>query len=245
MSYEHIIIDAASTDNSLKTIKKYEQESQHLAFWSSEPDKGIYDGMNKGIKKAQGEYLLFLNSGDCLSKDVLKKIPFNGTQYIYGDAKIISKKKETIRMYSQNIDLIYLINNSFHHQSCFIHKSLFKNNYYDSDYKIISDWAHCFQSIIINQCSYQHISLIVSICDGNGVSSNYSNLQQERFLWIEKNFPPIISQAYIDCAKLDESGFRSIIQLIYNSRKFKKRIKKVVLFLYKLNTLFSKKTNKA
>lgn len=241
ISYEHIIIDAASTDNSLNTIKKYEQESRHLTYWISETDKGIYDGMNKGIKQSKGDYLLFLNSGDCLLKDILQKIPFDGTQYIYGDAKIFSNRKEIIRKYSQDIDLIYLINNSFHHQSCFIHKSLFINNRYDCDYRIISDWAHCFQSIIMRQCSYKYIPLIISECDGNGISSNYLNLQEERFLWIKRNFPPIISSSYIDCAKLDESGFRPIIQLIYNTRKFNKRIKKIVLLLYKINKLFSNK----
>ena len=51
-SYEHIIIDACSTDGSLDVIKEYEQETNHLTFWVSEPDKGIYDGMNKGISQA-------------------------------------------------------------------------------------------------------------------------------------------------------------------------------------------------
>ena len=56
-SYEHIIIDAASTDGSKETITKYEKETSHLTYWSSEPDRGIYDGMNKGLKHANGEYL--------------------------------------------------------------------------------------------------------------------------------------------------------------------------------------------
>ena len=66
-SYEHIIIDAGSTDGSRETIIQYEKENPHLSFWSSESDKGIYDGMNKGIDHAKGQYLYFLNSGDCLS----------------------------------------------------------------------------------------------------------------------------------------------------------------------------------
>ena len=60
-SYEHIIIDAGSTDGSRETIIQYEKENPHLSFWSSEPDKGIYDGMNKGIDHAKGQYLYFLN----------------------------------------------------------------------------------------------------------------------------------------------------------------------------------------
>ena len=71
-SYEHIIIDACSTDGSKETIIKYSKETSHLAYWVSEKDSGIYDGMNKGIEHASGEYLYFLNSGDCLIKDVLR-----------------------------------------------------------------------------------------------------------------------------------------------------------------------------
>ena len=54
--YEHIIIDANSTDGSKETILKYEKENPHLTFWSSEPDKGIYDGMNKGIKNTDNYF---------------------------------------------------------------------------------------------------------------------------------------------------------------------------------------------
>lgn len=54
--YEHIIIDANSTDGSKETIIKYSKETSHLKHWVSEPDKGIYDGMNKGLKHAKGKY---------------------------------------------------------------------------------------------------------------------------------------------------------------------------------------------
>lgn len=74
-SYEHIIIDANSTDGSKETIIQYSNTTSHLAYWISEPDSGIYYGMNKGIEKARGKYLYFLNSGDCLKKDVLSQIP--------------------------------------------------------------------------------------------------------------------------------------------------------------------------
>ena len=54
--YEHIIIDANSTDGSKELILEYEKKNPHLTYWISEPDKGIYDGMNKGITRAKGEY---------------------------------------------------------------------------------------------------------------------------------------------------------------------------------------------
>lgn len=77
-SYEHIIIDAGSKDGSLETIKQYAEGNPHVTFWVSEPDKGIYDGMNKGIEHAGGEYLQFLNSGDFLVGDVLGQVDLMG-----------------------------------------------------------------------------------------------------------------------------------------------------------------------
>ena len=67
--FEHIIIDAASTDGSVDFIKAHQDR---FSYWVSEKDEGIYDGMNKGIAQAKGKYVLFLNSGDYLiSKDAL------------------------------------------------------------------------------------------------------------------------------------------------------------------------------
>ena len=67
--FEHIIVDGASTDGSVDIIKSYVESAPHHVDWSSEPDKGIYNAMNKGIRKATGDYIQILNSGDCLAAD--------------------------------------------------------------------------------------------------------------------------------------------------------------------------------
>ena len=67
---EYLIIDGGSTDGTLDIIKKYQE---HISYWVSEPDKGVYDGMNKGIKAAKGQWLNFMNSGDIFaSPDALE-----------------------------------------------------------------------------------------------------------------------------------------------------------------------------
>ena len=239
-SFENIIIDAGSTDGSLDTILQYKNESSHLTYWHSKPDKGIYDGMNQGIEQANGQYLYFLNSGDCLTNDILKEIPFDGTQFIYGNTKAIINQKKTKTYTPPAIpDLIYLCNNSLPHQSCFIHQSLFKNKRYETDYKIISDWAHYFHSLIIEQCSFRYLPLLISEVDGNGVSSDRKKLTEERKKWFINSFPPILSYSFLSCAEIDNSGFRSILPLLGSTRKFKKRMRNMVLFFYKINTLFS------
>ena len=70
--FDYIIIDGASTDESVDVIKEY---ADRITYWVSEPDTGIYNAMNKGILKANGEYCLFLNSGDWLyDNDVLNDV---------------------------------------------------------------------------------------------------------------------------------------------------------------------------
>ena len=175
-SYEHIIIDAGSTDGSKETIIKYSKETSHLTYWVSEKDNGIYDGMNKGIAHASGKYLYFLNSGDCLIKDVLTCIPFDGTQYIYGNIKIIpTNEAPWIWKYPDVFDTFFLANSKgwISQQACFIHHSLFIEQKYDTNYKIISDWIHAIDSIILKKCSYKHIPLTIVEYDGGGASSNY------------------------------------------------------------------------
>jgi glycosyltransferase involved in cell wall biosynthesis len=70
--YEFIVIDGGSTDGSTDILREYDT---HINYWVSEPDGGIYQGMNKGIKIAAGEYLNFMNSGDCFyDPDILEKV---------------------------------------------------------------------------------------------------------------------------------------------------------------------------
>lgn len=243
-SYEHIIIDGGSTDASIEIIAEYESKSSYLTYWVSEPDKGIYDGMNKGIEHAQGEYLCFLNSGDCFANDILNQINFDGTQYIYGNVRMITQGGYQDNSYPDTPDLIYLSNHSLAHQTCFIHRSLFENHKYDTDYKIISDWAHALQCIIFDRCSYKYIPLTIAICDGNGISSNYQEINTERIKWFQEKLPAPLSQAFLECMAFDNSTFRPIIPMISKTRRFKIRVRKLITFLYVIHSLLSRKENK-
>lgn len=239
--YEHIIIDAASTDASVDSIRSYQKSTEHLSRWISEPDKGIYDGMNKGIEHARGEYLYFLNSGDCLIDDILIKVPLDGTQYIYGNIRMTNAQTYKDISYPAIPDLIYLSSHSLAHQSCFIHRTLFEHHQYDISLKIIADWAHCLQCIIFERCSYQYIPITIAEFDDSGASSDCSKLEEERINWLQTAFPPPLSKALLECRDLDRSGFRSVIPILSNTKRFKKRVKKFILFLYKIHSLFSKK----
>ena len=179
-SFEHIIIDANSTDESTDIIKQYEKEVTYPLYWTSEPDKGIYDGMNKGIKQAHGEYLYFLNSGDVLmDSTILQKLPLDGSKYIYGNIKyVLSTSSYRNISPAATLDIIYLLKTALPHQACFIHHSLFQTQLYNTKYKIISDWIHTMKSIIFEGCSYKHIDITIAEVDGTGISSNQEKLME-------------------------------------------------------------------
>src|SRR5690554_4847972 len=127
-NYEHIIIDGGSNDGSVDIIKDYERKYNgapgHL-YWVSEPDKGIYNAMNKGIKVASGEYCLFLNSGDWLLKNSIKDRIFSD----HTSPDILSCDLQSSKgkiSYPGKIDLLYLLFNTLGHPSTFIKKTIFE-----------------------------------------------------------------------------------------------------------------------
>ena len=93
--YEHIIVDGASKDDTLKIARSYEG-----VRILSEPDRGLYDAMNKGLHLAKGEYVIFLNSGDTFhSEDTLEKYALYakaGADIIYGDTLIVDSDRNIL-----------------------------------------------------------------------------------------------------------------------------------------------------
>ncbi len=176
-NFEHIIIDGGSTDGSVEVIKEYEalyQSKQRHLYWVSEPDKGIYNGMNKGIKVAKGEYCLFLNSGDNLhTKRTFEKtfeIRFN-QDIVYCNLNTPNK----LITYPHELTLNFFFNDSLAHPATFIKKDLFNSiGVYNENYKIVSDWEFFIKAIINAQCSYKHLDICLSNFEFGGISNSNS-----------------------------------------------------------------------
>ena len=102
-NFEYIVIDGGSTDGSKEHILKY---SDKISYWISEPDRGIYHAMNKGIAKASGEYLLFMNSGDLFYNNfILNEVIDDISKYdlIYFDILIRDGNKEYPKVSPKNL----------------------------------------------------------------------------------------------------------------------------------------------
>jgi glycosyltransferase involved in cell wall biosynthesis len=125
--FEHIIVDGASTDGSVNEIIVYSQSSianRHKITWISEPDTGIYNAMNKGVRMAQGEYTLMLNSGDYLEDNrvIENIIPLlDGTDIIQGNVISIINDVEVVnRGYGKsNISFLDAMGGKFLHKASF------------------------------------------------------------------------------------------------------------------------------
>lgn len=188
-SIEYIIIDGASSDGSEAFIK---QNASQLSYFVSEKDEGIYHAMNKGIDQANGEYLLFLNAGDYLYNDnVIEDFVANKPKahMVYGDVCLKDASTEKLMRMPEIDGVVSALNNSLNHQVIFFNKALFLNDKrYDCSYKIAADWVFINNAILFDKCTVQHIDLVVSYFDTNGVSSNKNLRLNDRERYLNETF---------------------------------------------------------
>lgn len=193
--FEWIVIDGGSSDGSKELIEK---NAEYITYWVSEPDKGIYHAMNKGIIAAHGEYLMFLNSGDSLyDKDTIEKVlPLLGEKDIYvGRINSMGRENESAEEqgdFSPEGILKKLTFTWIPHQASFFKKSVFaRYGLYREDMKIVSDWWAYYHSLVIGEATVGALPLLIANYDTTGISATHraSALQEQEKLL--KGFPCI------------------------------------------------------
>ena len=204
--FEYIVIDGASIDGSVDVIKKYESQFAHIK-WISEPDKGIYNAMNKGLRMASGDYIQILNSADCLaSGDVTEKmlsaLEKAGTPSIlYGNMiKCFPDGRKLVDkcFAGQEITMLGMYTGTLNHDPAYIRRNLFeKYGYYDESLKIVSDWNWYLQAIILGDEKPKYVDLDVTLFEMTGISETNKELDKaERKQVLELMFPPAILADY-------------------------------------------------
>ena len=199
--YEYIVIDGGSTDRSVDVIKQYESK---IDYWVSEPDSGIYNAMNKGIRQAKGEYCLFLNSGDwLLNKEGLEYVfceMFEDKDIVYYD--VMTDQGEY--RYPDKLTLLsFFISAPIGHQSSFIKTSLFSTiGLYNENWKIVSDWEFFLKAIIEYRCTYKHYSYLLTQFNWEGISSTNAALSQKESNTVLRELYPMMYDDYIRLAIL-------------------------------------------
>ena len=205
--FEYVVIDGGSNDGSLDVIKRFEKEFGTRIKWVSERDKGIYNAMNKGIRKAQGEYLEFLNSGDCLVDDqvvermVGELIKRNYPSIIYGnmlksmpDGKILRDRCFA----GEEITLQGMYHGCLNHSPAYIRASLFeKYGLYDESLRICSDWKWYVSAIVLGTERPEYVDTDVTLFDMTGISeTNKGLLDSERSALLREMIPSGILADY-------------------------------------------------
>jgi glycosyltransferase involved in cell wall biosynthesis len=221
--FEYIIIDGGSTDGSAEYI---ESKKEHFDYWVSEPDKGIYNAMNKGIAKATGEYLLFLNSGDYLySTRVLEENHSVIKDYdlIYFDLEALGEKETEIVSYPEQIKFSYMLLGTLPHPATFIKTKIFDQfGLYDENLKIVSDWKFFMLALFKYNSTYFKVNQTLSVFCIGGISSDITNNElhnRERNEVLNSDF-----KAYVEEIK-ELNEIKLLVSRLRKSRKIQLMIK--------------------
>lgn len=199
---EHIIIDGNSTDGTIEIAQNYKVDSDakecgHDIIVTSEPDKGLYDAMNKGIRKATGTYILFLNAGDTFpSSETLQYVATSVADgeklpgVIYGDTDVVDKDGHFVR-HRRLAAPVKLSWRSFRkgmlvcHQAFYALTDIAKNNPYDLKYKYSADVDWCIR--VMKEAEQRGLKLrkvgevVVNFLDGGMSKTNHKASLLERF----------------------------------------------------------------
>lgn len=234
---EFIVIDGGSTDGSVDILKEY---NKHISYWVSEKDNGIYNGMNKGIQKATGEYLNFMNSGDCFyDNNVLLKIDQYGynADIITGRDYHYSEKKQLghVSIQPPRLSMVTFFIATLDHQSSFIKRELFDNSLYREDYRLVSDWIFFTEKVVSENKYVQFIPDIVCRREEGGISEQLSQLNRKEITqWLHQYLPQGVYDDYATLAKLDKTSLFRLFYLCDNNitRKFLSIFIKILFHLF-------------
>ena len=205
--FEYVVVDGASTDGSVSVIERLAPAFGDCLKWVSEPDKGIYNAMNKGIGMARGEYIQILNSGDSLvSQEVVEKMytaleKAGRPSILYGNMLKDFPDGHVHRdkgFAGEDITLLGMYIGTLNHSPAYIRRSLFdKYGPYDESLKIDSDWKWYLQAIVFGEEKPVYADIDVTLFDMTGISeTNTALTKAERALVLKELIPPTVLADY-------------------------------------------------
>ncbi len=185
---EYLIIDGKSTDGTVDIIKKY---NNNISMWISEPDKGVYDAMNKGVKMATGDWIIFLNAGDFFHSsnvfsDFISAIK-DDTIVAYGLIHYFTHNVERDMQYIPIEKMLYL--DPIPHPATMIRLSYHKEHYFDTSFKSSGDYDFFYRAYFDDQVIFQFIPVVMTDYDNSGGLSKdnfYLVWQENRRIWTRR-----------------------------------------------------------
>jgi putative colanic acid biosynthesis glycosyltransferase len=172
---EYILIDGGSTDGTTAILDRYRDR---LAYCVSEPDRGVYDAMNKGIAAATGDWLFFIGADDQLANDQIlrdmwgylaqKQIDWQDLDLIFGDVRYLSGKN-LVRRYNSRFDVSLYLKNRLHHQGAFYRREYLQDWRYDIGLRAFADYELNLKMYLAQARSVK-IPTVVADCQVGGLS---------------------------------------------------------------------------
>jgi glycosyltransferase involved in cell wall biosynthesis len=182
---ELVIIDGGSTDGTLDVIRKY---ADRIAYWVSEPDKGIYDAMNKGIRHARGKYAIFLGSDDILivQLDKLEGILSDPRTIYYGDFRTLAGPA-----CNDGFNARRLAVETINHQSIFYPMAAFEKEAYSTKYSVSGDWEFNMRCYGDRTLKFQYVPHEIAFYSRGGFSSQVTDhvFLNDRLRLVRKYLP--------------------------------------------------------
>lgn len=184
-NYEYIIVDGASKDNTIEILKEYEPRFEGRMRWISEPDKGLYDAINKGIKISTGDIVGIINSDDFFHRNdvfdiISQSFENSDVDAVYGDDRVVSGNNlyKELRVTRANYfrTWMYRIGLMPGHQTFYVKRNLFeKYGFYKTNYKIAADFELMLRFVYVNKIKTKYIPEILMTFRMGGISTQFSN----------------------------------------------------------------------
>ena len=194
--------------------------SDKITYWVSEPDSGIYNAMNKGIRRAQGDFCLFLNSGDCIINNNTLSSLFNELNSSENAGIYYTDCIATNHQYfspPKTLDINYLVIHNLNHQNTLIKRYLFlEHGFYNEIFKIASDYEFWLREFWTYKTRFIYIKTNISLYDSYGIST-LSKFDSE----IEDSIRSVfgyLGESLVNYRRLSHSTYGAIIKRYGYSR---------------------------
>lgn len=230
--YEWIVVDKESTDGSKELIEQYQS---HFNWWCSEPDKGVYNAMNKGLEHACGEYIIFMNSGDMFATPTILTEIFSKphkADVLYGRMVVgtIDGEEYWTNMMKPRLRWFDFFSSTLNHQSTFTKREMFvKYGSFDESYRVYGDWRHFAQIIGVEKATSEFIPKIISIYEGGGLSATQEEACKRELARLRQEvYPTINAEIFRQLNQLDVvTSFwlsRAFFKIVYHGRNLMNKI---------------------
>lgn len=223
--FEWIVVDGGSIDGTLEYLRRFDQPNYR---WKSEPDKGLFDAMNKGLDRATGQYAIFMNSGDRFAaRDVLSRADAliaqseNQIGLLFGDAYEESSSGKLLLKPARSVGAIK--RGMFtHHQSMMYARRVIGDMRYDCSFRLAADY-HFTCRVLARGAGSLYLGFPISIFKRGGFSESNAELGRRENLAVQKDVLRLgpVRRAYNHASFLASAFLRTYMRGFYDRLRYR------------------------